>query len=169
MKRLSFFFSLCLLFGAAIAQAQSTGNSFMTPAGQVTGGSMMLVPCGPTANGQPTACPPGPANGVPVLCTNCSPSAPTGAPTNSVNGTIAVTDAFQSLLALNPARKGCQFQNQGTRVQYYTTAPSPTEAAAFQVPPGALYNCVSPGSNVVSTDQVWVTGTSGDAFAGSWQ
>ena len=162
--------ALCLvLFWCSTALAQSTGTSFATPNGQIAGSAMMLVPCGPITNGQPTACPPGQTNGVPVLCTNCSPSAPTGSASNTVNGTVAVTNTFQSVIVQNSSRKGCTFQNQGSHTMYFSLQGSPTEAGSFQVPPGAAYTCVTPGSNIVSTDQVWVTGTSGDAFAGTWQ
>lgn len=167
MRRL--FVLAFFLLGTVHALAQSTGTSFPTPNGQTAGAQMMLVPCGPITNGVPSACPPGTLNGVPVLCTNCSPTAPTGASTNPVNGTISVTNTFQTLLTQNSSRKGCQFQNQGTHTMYFTTSGSPTLSNSYQVQPGISYTCAAPGSNVVSTDQISITGTSGDAFAGSWQ
>lgn len=150
------------------AFAQATGNVFPTPNGQVAPGYMTLVPAGPIVNGQPVAAPPSLVNGMPVVCTNCSPSAPTGASSNPINGTIAVTNTFQTLTALNTARKSCTFQNQGTHTMYFSIAPSPTLTNSLQVPPGGLYECAS-SSNVVITDLIYITGTAGDAFAGEWQ
>lgn len=166
MKGLLFF--VAMMFWTVAAFAQGTGNSFPTPNGQITNGTAILVPTGPITNGQPVMGPPGPANGLPVLCTNCSPSAPIGAASNPVNGTIAVTNTFQSLIGLNAGRKGCIFQNQGTHTMYFSVAGSPTLANSLQVAPGGFFVC-SGNSNVVVTDAVQITGTSGDAFAGNWQ
>ncbi len=145
-----------------------TGASFTTPNGQTAAGVMVLVPCGPVTNGQPSACPN--SVGIPgyVNCTNCSPSAPTGASSNPVNGTITVTNTFQSLITMNASRKGCTFQNQGTHTMYISAAVSPSLANSFQVPGGGYFYCSGP-SNIVVTDALQITGTSGDAFAGAWQ
>jgi hypothetical protein len=150
------------------AFAQATGNAFPTPNGQVAPGYMILVPAGPIVNGQPVAAPPSSVNGLPVDCVTCSPSAPIGASSNPVNGTIAVTNTFQTLISFNAGRKSCTFQNQGTHTMYFSVASSPTLANSIQVQPGGLYQCAS-ASNVVITDLVYVTGTAGDAFAGEWQ
>lgn len=150
------------------AFAQSTGNSFPTPNGQIAPGSAILVPTGPISSGQPIVGPPGLNNGLPVICTNCSPSAPTGASSNPVNGTISVTNTFQSLIGQNNSRKGCVFQNQGTHTMYFSVATVPTLANSLQVPAGAFYYCSGP-STIVILDAIQVTGTSGDAFAGEWQ
>lgn len=156
-----------MLLVAGAAMAQGSGNSFPTPNGQPTGGTAILVPCGSIVNGQPVMCPPGTANPVPVICANCSSSAPIGAATNTVNGTIAVTDAFQTIVAQNAARKGCNFQNQGTHIQYYSVASSPTKANSWQVQPGGSFRCAD--ATIVVTDAIKVTGTAADAFAGGWQ
>lgn len=159
---------LCVLWCAS-ALAQSTGNSFPTPNGQVTSGAALLVPCGPVTNGQPSMCPPGPLTPLPTQCTNCSPSAPISASSIPVNGTIAVTNTFQSLLAQNSNRKGCIVQNQGTHTMFISIASSPTLSNALQVPAGAFFYCSSGSTNIVISDQVWITGTAGDAFAGESQ
>lgn len=166
MKKLLFALSL-LLLTANLAFAQGTGNSFPTPNGQTTGGAAILVPTGPITNGQPVMGPPSQNNGLPVLCTNCSPSAPTGASTNPTNGTITTTNTFQSLLAQNSARKACHFQNQGTHVMYLSTQVSPTEAGSIQIAANGIFDCTQ--GNTVIIDAIQITGTSGDAFAGWWQ
>jgi hypothetical protein len=150
------------------AFGQSTGNIFPTPNGQTAQGSAVLVPCGSIVNGQPVMCPPGVTNGLPVICTNCSPSAPTGASSNPVNGTIATTYTFQSLITQNAARKGCTFQNQGTHTMFFSISLTPTLANSIQVPAGAFYYCSGP-SQIVITDTIQITGSSGDTFAGEWQ
>jgi hypothetical protein len=159
-------FTLSILFGPH-AWAQGTGAAFPTPSGQLAPGAAVLVPTGPIVNGQPVVAPPTAINGVPVTCTNCSPSAPTGASSNPSNGTIAVTNTFQSLIAQNSTRKACSYQNQGTHTMYFSVAVSPTLANSFQVPAQWTFNCTN--ANVVITDAISITGTSGDAFSGSWQ
>jgi hypothetical protein len=155
------------LLGAA-AQAQSTGASFPTPNGQIAPGSAILVPCGSIVNGQPVVCPPGQANGLQVVCTNCSPSAPIGAPSNPTNGTISSTGVFQVLLAQNPSRKGCVYQNQGTHPMDFSISATPAHSNSLTVYPGWVYYC-SGRSNVTITDTIYITGTAGDAFSGEWQ
>lgn len=104
---------LAMLALASTAHAQATGNSFPTPNGQPTPGMAILVPAGPITNGQPVMAPPSAINGLPVICTNCSPSAPTGASSNPVNGTITTGtgSTFQPLLAQLSSRKACSFTN----------------------------------------------------------
>jgi hypothetical protein len=147
--------------------SQGTGGSFPTPGGQNVPGVMMLVPSGPITSGQPVAAPPSSVNGLPVLCTNCSPSAPIGASSNPVNGTIGSTNTFQTLITLNANRRGCSFQNQGTHNMYFSVASSPALANSLIVPPNGIFYCSQ--SNIVVTDTINVTGTSPDAFAGQWQ
>jgi hypothetical protein len=88
-----------------------------------------------------------------------------GVPTSVSNGTIAVTNTFQTALAGNGSRKGCTIQNQGTHVMYLypgvTTAAS--TAAAMQLLSGQTFYCQATGSSVI-TDQISITGTAGDAF-----
>lgn len=169
MTRFSAIVALCWGLIAPLAHAQSTGASFPTPAGQTAPGAMVLVPCGSIVNGQPAACPPGAANPLAVYCANCSPTAPTGASSNPVNGTVAVTNTFQTLIAQNATRKACTFQNQGTHTMYFSLSATPTLANSVQVAAAGFFYCSPPGSNIVVTDAVSVTGTAGDAFAGWWQ
>jgi hypothetical protein len=164
MWKLSFI--LCLW--APVALAQSTGNSFPTPNGQIAPGNAILVPCGSIVNGQPTVCPPSATLGLPVICTNCSPSAPVGASSNPLNGTISVTNTFQSLITQNTNRRACTFQNQGTHTMYFSIAASPTLANSLQVPPQWFFYCTGL-NNVTITDAIQITGTAGDAYAGEWQ
>lgn len=163
---------LCLIFFLLLfpfaAFGQSTGNSFPTPNGQIAPGVAVMVPTGPITNGQPVYGPPGQANGMPVLCTNCSPTAPTGVASNPVSGTIAVTNTFQTLIALNASRRACVFQNNGTHNMYFSIAPSPSLTNSLILVPGAFYYCSGP-ANVTITDAISITGTAGDAFAGEWQ
>jgi len=157
----------CALGHAALAQG--TGNQFPTPSSGVTApGVAILVPSGPIVNGQPSVSPPGTANPLTVTCANCSPSAPIGASSTPVNGTIAVTNTFQTLIAQNSSRKGCTFQNQGTHAMYVSISATPTLANSLQWPPGGTLYC-SGASNIVITDGIQITGTSGDAYAGNWQ
>ena len=103
-----------------------------------------------------------------VVCTNCSPSAPVGAPSNPTNGTITATNVFQTLLASNPSRKGCIFQNQGSHVMYISLSGTPTIANSLQLQSGDKFYCTG-RSNVTITDTLSITGTINDAFAGAWQ
>jgi hypothetical protein len=157
-----------LWLASAAALAQSTGTSFPTPNGQVAGSAAILVPCGSILNGQPVMCPPGQANGLQVVCTNCSPSAPVGASSNLVSGTIGSTNTFQTLLASNPSRRACMFQNQGTHIMYFSLATPPTLGTSFQLQSGDKFYCTG-RSNVSVTDTLSVTGTANDAFVGAWQ
>jgi len=150
------------------AFAQGTGGAFTTPSGETVPGYMLLIPAGPIENGQPVAAPPGPFNPLPVICPTCSPSAPIGASSNPVNGTIAATNTFQTLINQNPSRRGCTYQNQGTHTMYVSVAASPTLANSLQWAPGAFFYCSGPW-NIVITDAIQITGTAGDAFAGQWQ
>jgi hypothetical protein len=165
MKLLTFLFLLLLI--PVSAWAQNTGTSFPTPAGDTAQGTMLLVPCGAIVNGQPTACPPGPLNGLPVICNNCSPSAPTGATSNAVSGTIATTNTFQQLIPSNVNRKACLFQNTSADIEYFSYATTPTLANSFQVGPGGTFGCSSGGITI--TDSISITGVAGDAFTGGWQ
>lgn len=162
-----FFRGLMLLLWLASAPAFAQAT-YGTQNGQNVGASAILVPCGSIVNGQPLMCPPGVANALPINCTNCSPSAPVGASSTPVSGTIAVTDTFQSLIVSNPTRKGCTFQNNGTHNMYFSVQSSPTKPGSLIVGPGGIFYCSGP-SNIVLTDAIQITGTAGDAFAGNWQ
>ncbi len=169
MKQL-FAAGLLWLALAGVALAQGTGGVFPTPGNQNVTGVAALVPCGPIVNGQPSMCPPGLTNAVPVNVVNgMTAIGVIDSASNPVNGTIAVTNTFQTLLALNSVRKGCSFQNNGTHVMYVSVAASPTLANSEQVLPGNHWNCAVNGTPVVRVDLAQITGTATEAFAGDWQ
>lgn len=88
----------------------------------------------------------------------------------STNGstTIATGNTFQTLLALNAARKGCFIQNppDATENLYVSVAiatGSATKAKSVQLTPGSSFGCAA-GGNVI-TDNIAVTAvTSAHAF-----
>lgn len=83
-------------------------------------------------------------------------------------GTITTTDAFQRVLAANPNRLGCAFQNQGSHTMYlFFGSGAQTKANSIQVGGGIIVNCNA--GNLVLTDEIWVTGTSADAFLVNYQ
>lgn len=84
--------------------------------------------------------------------------------TTTASGTIAVTNTFQTALALQSTRNNCTLQNQGTHTMYvhFGVLADATLAKAFQLAAGQAITCSNPG--VVLTDAVNVTGTSGDAY-----
>lgn len=102
------------------------------------------------------------AQGTPVV------TQPKGVTTGQVNnGTITVTDTFQSVIAASTTTTGrlsCALQNQGTHVMYVFFGPiaDATKAKSIQLQAGQAVNCNV--GNVVLKDQVSVTGTSGDAY-----
>jgi len=150
--------------------AQSTGRTFPTPNGQSVDGMAALGACGPIVNGQPTMCPVGLTNPMPVNVVNgITAIGVIDAASNPVNGTIAITNTFQTLLALNSARKGCNFQNNGSHVMYVSINPSPTLANSEQVLPGNHWPCAVNGTPVVRVDLVQITGTATEAYSGDWQ
>lgn len=155
---------------ASAAFAQSTGAQYPTPSQQLVPGVAILGTTGPISNGQPVFGPIGLANPLPTNCTNCaSTTGVVDAGSNPVNGAIAVTNTFQTLLALNSSRKACSFQNQGTHVMYVSVAGSPSLANSDQVLPGNHWYCTVNGTPVTRIDLVQITGTATEAFAGDWQ
>lgn len=84
----------------------------------------------------------------------------------NVSGTISVTNTFQSLFAASQARKGCVVQNNSaSNVMWVFVGPLAlaTKATALQLPVGATFYCSVVNDAVVS-DQISLTGTSGDAY-----
>jgi len=100
------------------------------------------------------------AAGQPVV-TLPEPRASTG---GNASSTIASTNTFQSLWAANAVRGSCTIENNGTNTMWVFFGPiaSATEATSVQLAAGQSVNCDS--AHVVSTDQVSITGTSGDTF-----
>lgn len=94
--------------------------------------------------------------------------------TTNASTTITTTNTFQSIFAAssNPKAQGgtgavrssCTVQNNGTHTMYVYFGPiaSATTATSVQLAAAQSLNCnVGP---VVLSDQISITGTSGDAF-----
>ena len=93
-------------------------------------------------------------------------------------GSIAVTGTFQRIQAVNKARNGCSLQNQvtntstDTRWVYFdptnsTNCSAATKAGSLTLSPGQPANCNI--GTIVLSDQVCITGTSGDGFFANFQ
>lgn len=165
MRRLATF-ALWAGAGILFACAAMGQSNYPTQNGQNVPAFAVVVPYGiNNSNGQRVYGPPTALAPLTVTCSNCSPSAPTGTPSAPVLATIASTNTFISVLSANPARRGCTLQNKGANTEYWYFGASPTLAAALVVGVGATVSC-STGSSAVLTDQLWVTGTSGDTVVG---
>lgn len=88
----------------------------------------------------------------------------------NVSSTIAVTNTFQSLQAQTTVRKGCLIENNGTHLMYVFWGPvaSATTSNSFILAAGLSVSCAVGGTSTL-TDQVSITGTSGDAFFANFQ
>lgn len=85
--------------------------------------------------------------------------------TTNNSGTIAVTNTFQSIWAATAGRAGCTVQNNSaTNAMYVYFGPiaSATTATSVKLAAGQALTCSVNG--IILTDQVSITGTSGDAF-----
>jgi len=83
------------------------------------------------------------------------------------NGTITVTNTWQSLLTADALRRSCNMQNQGTHTMFFqvtaaNTAPTGT-AAAVQVAAGQTVVCNDYIGDVMQ-GYVWITGTIADPY-----
>lgn len=85
------------------------------------------------------------------------------------NGSVAVTNAYQSALAASTTRSGCLIQNTSAgTIKLFLGAPgSATDAQAFQIPAGWAFSCRS--GELVITDQISITGTAGATYVVSTQ
>jgi len=99
---------------------------------------------------------------------------PQGRASVNASSTIASTNTFQSVFAAvtggtAEARMSCTIQNNGTHNMYVFAGPiaSATTSNSIVVIPGAIFYCYT-GVGVI-TDQISVTGTSGDAFYAAYQ
>lgn len=106
-------------------------------------------------------------------CVNATVSASVSvAPLTSTNlsGTIATTNTFQSIQVSTAGRKGCAVQNNGSHNMdvFFGAIGSATTGNSFVLSPGQGITCAV-GGLAVLTDQVSVTGTSGDAYAANFQ
>lgn len=94
------------------------------------------------------------------------------------SGTIAITNTFQSIQTVNQSRHGCAIQNRSTNnssdtmwVYFDPTNSSgcsaATKAGSFTLTPGQSANCNV--GTIILSDQICITGTSGDGFAANFQ
>lgn len=89
--------------------------------------------------------------------------------TTQTSVTIAVTNTFQTALAARASRAGCLIQNNGTNAMYaFFGSGSPTTAKSFKIAAGGTINC-SAAADLIITDLIRITGTSGDVAAVSEQ
>lgn len=107
---------------------------------------------------------------------------PYPAGTNHVDGTVAVSNTFQTVVPTalsvpkNKSRKGCLIQNNGSNTMWIFIGPaaSGTKGASFTlIPPtagvqGGSFSCATGAGGVVQ-DEISLTGTSTEAFTASWQ
>lgn len=96
---------------------------------------------------------------------------PLGVATVNGSGSILLTGSFQQVFAQTSNRKNCVIQNTGTHTMwvFFGAIGSATQPTSFPLFPAAAAG--SPGgyvacanSGVVATDQVSITGTTGDTF-----
>lgn len=88
-----------------------------------------------------------------------------GATSINTGGSITTGGTFQSVLAANANRNGCQIQNTSANVEYvfFGANASATEATSLQLAAGASITCASGG--IVRTDNVSMTsGTAASTF-----
>ena len=162
---------LCALFGVGAAHAQPAPSG-LTGAYWAGAGCNAVTFSGP--NGPYTLMVDSHGN----LCVNATVSASVAvAPLTSSNlsGTVSVTNTFQSIQVLTAGRNGCSIQNNGTNSMWVFFGPigSATKAHSFLLPASTstssfVVGCAVGGLGVL-TDQVSITGTSGDAFVANFQ
>jgi hypothetical protein len=94
---------------------------------------------------------------------------------SNLSGSVSVTNTFQSVQSLTTGRIGCAIQNNGANPMYVYFGPigSASKAHAFLLPASTstssfVVGCAVGGLGVL-TDQVSITGTSGDAFTANFQ
>jgi hypothetical protein len=90
----------------------------------------------------------------------------------NLSGTIAVTNTFQQIQGQANGRQGCTIQNvtsADSQWVYFGTCTSASKGASVLLAPGQSVNCNLPGSNLVLSDPVCITGTSGDSFFANFQ
>lgn len=93
--------------------------------------------------------------------------------TPNASSTITVTNTFQVVFTPSTTqnkRQGCTIVNYGTNTMWvYFGQPTdtPTKANSVQLVQNQPVSCAT--GNAVLNDQVWITGTSGDAFFAAQQ
>lgn len=166
-----FLFALPLLFGTIFLAACNT------PAEAQTTSATVVTVCGTP----PTTYTAGANRAITQdttgkTCVNATVSASvTVAPLTSTNaaGSIAVTNTFQSIQVSTAGRQGCLIQNQSTTnamYVYFGAIGGATTAKSFilDTSHGLAISCAVGGIGVV-TDQVSITGTSGDLYNANFQ
>lgn len=96
----------------------------------------------------------------------------TPAKSNNLSGTITVTGTFQTIQGQANNRIGCAIQNitpSDTQWVYFGACANATKAASASLQPGQTVSCNLPGSPIVLSDPVCITGTSGDSFFANFQ
>lgn len=93
---------------------------------------------------------------------------------NNLSGTIAVTNIFQPVQAQSYGRSDCTIQNASTTNSmwvFFGPIASATKAKSFilDTSHGLSISCGIPFYPGVLTDQVSITGTSGDTFTANFQ
>lgn len=101
---------------------------------------------------------------LPVAAQQVVQTVPSARTSNNASSTIAVTNTFQSLWASNSARGGCSIQNNGANSMWVFFGPIANASKATSVVLAANQSLACAQSGVSATDQVSITGTSGDAF-----
>lgn len=88
---------------------------------------------------------------------------------NNNSGSVSVTNTFQSIWVANVNRLSCTIQNNGTHNMYIFFGPiaNATLTNSVILLPTLPLNCQIFG--VILSDQVSITGTSGDAFFAAQQ
>jgi hypothetical protein len=93
-------------------------------------------------------------------------------PSINLSGTIATTNTFQQIQGQNGGRNGCTVQNITTSDNqwvYFGACASATKASSVLLAPGQSVSCSLPGSDIVLSDTVCITGTGADSFFANFQ
>jgi hypothetical protein len=90
----------------------------------------------------------------------------------NLSSTIAVTNTFQQVQGQANGRQGCTIQNltsADSQWVYFGACASASKGASVLLAPGQSVSCNLPGGNLVLSDPICITGTSGDAFFANFQ
>lgn len=89
--------------------------------------------------------------------------------TRNLSGTLAASSTFQSIAAYDVNRSACLVQNNSANKMYVYFGPiaNATTGASVVLDIGKSVSCNN--GPIVATDQVSISGTSGDAFLAVFQ
>ncbi|HEX3747580.1 MAG TPA: hypothetical protein VHW09_26780 [Bryobacteraceae bacterium] len=90
----------------------------------------------------------------------------------NLSGTITTTGTFQQIQGQANGRQGCTITDNtvsDNQWVYFGTCANATQATAVPLYPGQSVNCNLPGGNLVLSDPVCITGTTGDTFFANFQ